>query len=266
VIVIDDGSTDGTQTLLADKYDDLIRYFYQPNRGLAAARNKGLAHCRGKYVQFLDADDVLLSEKVAVQVEFLERAPEYSVAYSDFRYFSDDRPEVWRSPEPSRYRDRYRSGDVWHSLLGGNYIVSHAALARLADVRAVGGFDEAFSGCADYDLWLRMAHQGCRFSYTDRVFVLYRQTAGSMSSDRTRQRLETIRVLDNIRTYASLDVQEEQDTYRCYLASLHWEMAVTFFYENNRVRALAHLLQVARHGGPFHLARKVVLGVVARAR
>ncbi|MFC2023597.1 glycosyltransferase [Chloroflexota bacterium] len=251
VIVVDDGSTDGTQALLTEKYDDRIRYYCQRNRGLAGARNTGLSLAKGKYVQFLDSDDILLSEKVAVQVGFLEDAPEYSVAYSDFSYFSDDRPGVRRLPESSKYRDRYCSGDIRHSLLEGNYLVCHAALARLADVRDVGGFDETLSGCADYDLWLRMAYQGCWFACTDQVLVLYRQTSGSMSSNRTKQTLETIRVLEKIRTYASLDGKEEHQRYYRYLTNVHLGMASALLDEDDRLKAMSHLLQAAKCAAMF---------------
>ena len=80
VVVVDDGSTDDTPTVLA-RYAARIRVLRQPNRGLAAARNAGLAATRGSYVAFLDADDVLAPTKLAEQVAVLERAPTVGWTY-----------------------------------------------------------------------------------------------------------------------------------------------------------------------------------------
>ena len=64
ILVIDDGSTDGTRAFLQHRYGDQIRYIYQKNQGRGAARNYGLRLARGKYIQFLDADDLILPDKI----------------------------------------------------------------------------------------------------------------------------------------------------------------------------------------------------------
>jgi len=73
VIVVDDGSTDGTAELLSTNYGDKIRYVYQENRGLSGSRNTGLRNARGDYIQFLDADDLIALDKLEIQVRGLLR-------------------------------------------------------------------------------------------------------------------------------------------------------------------------------------------------
>jgi glycosyltransferase involved in cell wall biosynthesis len=133
IIVVDDGSTDGTGALIRSRYGGRVRYVHQPNRGLPAARNAGLALASGEYVQFLDADDILLPSKVADHVGILEEDPECTVVYSDFAFI--DRSGERR---PIGFETRYRSGNVFSSLLDDNYIVVHAALSRRADILAIG--------------------------------------------------------------------------------------------------------------------------------
>src|SRR5207302_5302976 len=90
-IVVDDGSTDNTAECVQNfaKTDARIRYVRQPNRGLSAARNTGLRHCRGDYVQFLDADDWIESHKLEKQADYLDRNPRVDLVYGSMRYFPD---------------------------------------------------------------------------------------------------------------------------------------------------------------------------------
>lgn len=82
VIVIDDGSTDDTRSVV-EGIDDRLVYVYQENRGVSAARNKGLALASGAFIAFLDSDDYLLPDSVAVRVEVLRKHPEVGVVFTD---------------------------------------------------------------------------------------------------------------------------------------------------------------------------------------
>lgn len=195
VIVIDDGSTDGTGELLQGRYGNSIRYVYQSNMGLPCARNAGIALAKGRYVQFLDADDLLLPNKIELQVAALQKDTQYSVAYSPFVWLMEGGVRV----APGMLRKKAPSGDIWSALLRGNFIVVHAALSRLDIIKEVGGFNEALRACEDYDLWLRLSARGAMFLYTPDVGVLYRRTANSMSSNTLRQIRGNLLVLGKAR-------------------------------------------------------------------
>jgi Glycosyl transferase family 2 len=89
IVVIDDGSTDGTRGLVAE-YGDRVRYFRQPNGGLGVARNAALAQSTGDCIAFLDSDDEWFDFKLALQVEALERMPDVSFLYTEFVILKDD--------------------------------------------------------------------------------------------------------------------------------------------------------------------------------
>ena len=234
VIVVDDGSTDGTAKLLDSAFSSTIRIHRQSNRGLAAARNAGLALARGDYVQFLDADDVLLPEKIATQVAALEHAPEFDIAFSDFAWLEGGEPRASGMPVP-----RLPDGNALPALLARNFIVAHAVLARTAALRGVGGFDENLTACEDYDLWLRLAGAGTRFLHTPGDLVLYRRTPGSMSAHSERQYVATALVLARAAQRGLDGATESRARLRRHLAGVHSMIA--------RIRA-ADALRLAARG------------------
>ncbi len=89
IVVIDDGSTDETRSVVAE-YGDRVRYFHQPNGGLGVARNAALARSTGDCIAFLDSDDEWFDFKLALQVEALERMPDVSFIYTEFVILKDD--------------------------------------------------------------------------------------------------------------------------------------------------------------------------------
>ena len=156
IIVVDDGSTDDTSAVLA-RYAGKVRIVRQPNRGLAAARNTGLATARGRYVSFLDADDVLMPTKLAEQQALLERAPTVGWTYCDVLIETVATGGQMRASERFGYGARMLDGWLFPELIRGNFIPAIAPLVRRTVLDAVGGFDERLTALEDWDLWLRMS-------------------------------------------------------------------------------------------------------------
>lgn len=173
IVVVDDGSTDDTRRVLS-RFGDRIRYVYQENRGRSSARNRGISESTGRYVLFLDSDDLLLPPALETLTTFLDAHPETGLAYSD-GYYCDADGVCFRklsSLRPVVDHDR-----PLETLVVMNFIIApHSALVRRRDLAAIGPpyFDEALTGPEDTDLWIRLAAAGCRFGYVDGLICKYR--------------------------------------------------------------------------------------------
>ncbi|MCU1324679.1 MAG: glycosyl transferase family 2 [Bryobacterales bacterium] len=174
VVLVDDGSTDDTAQLVSG-YPE-VRYLYQPNRGLSAARNAGLRASVGEFIVFLDADDVLEPRAIEVGLRYLAAHPDWALVSGGHRRAAADlRPLGHDCCWP--VHDRH-----YRALLHGNYIGMHAAVMyRRAALLVLGGFDEELTACEDYDVYLRMARSypiGCH----GEIAALYRQHGTNMSA------------------------------------------------------------------------------------
>ena len=189
VIVVDDGSTDGTREALA-RYAGRITYLYQKNKERSAARNNGLRHASGQYVVFLDADDVLLPEMVSVQTEYLERHPQAAFVHA-YALMADAEGRVLK-PQVLIGAPLDPSRPAFASLIMGTPVLPSSALARWELVQAVGGFDETLSVGEDWDLWLKLAVRG-EVGFTHQPVAVYAVEA-AYSPDK----LDGYNVQDNI--------------------------------------------------------------------
>jgi hypothetical protein len=170
LIVIDDGSTDGTGAALAPM-GDAIRYRWQPNRGVAAARNAGIRLARAPLVAFLDSDDWWLPDHLAVVTEMLRLHPEAVVASTSRGHLAVGRQE----PEEAELVDALPEVLVTNDV----GFVSGMAARRDA-LLAAGGFDERLSVAEDSQLWVRLAIRG-PFAFLRRRTVVRRTTRGGLS-------------------------------------------------------------------------------------
>jgi glycosyltransferase involved in cell wall biosynthesis len=197
VIVVDDGSTDGTPDILRAFTDRAnVTVIRQANGGLPAARNRGLAAAQGQYVCFLDSDDALAPAHLARLASPLDADPSLGFAYSDVQLVDGSGAAAGTfSVGESR---RALSGDIFESLLVGGYFPPHTVLVRKRLLDELGGFDLGLGGHADYELWLRLSAAGHRALYVDERLARYRVYAGTMSHDRDHMRETRVAALDRI--------------------------------------------------------------------
>lgn len=153
LIVIDDGSADGTGEGLKP-YRNLLQYIYQENRGVSAARNRGLQAARGDWIAFLDSDDYWLPAKLETQLRFFTENPQAYICQTE---------EIWirhgRRVNPQKKHRKF-SGDIFLPSLIRCIVSPSAVMIHREFLNHIGPFDESLPACEDYDLWLRIA---CRF-------------------------------------------------------------------------------------------------------
>jgi glycosyltransferase involved in cell wall biosynthesis len=150
IIVVDDGSTDGTRERLK-KYGSSVVIISRQRSGVAASRNYGVSIAQGRYVAFLDSDDLWRPQKLGIQTLFMEQHPEVQVCQTE---------EIWirRGARVNpKAKHAKPSGDIFRRSLD-LCLVSPSGVMMTKDLlNQVGGFDERFPVCEDYDLWLRIA-------------------------------------------------------------------------------------------------------------
>lgn len=166
LIVVDDGSTDGTTEVMTE-FGDRVRVLRQENSGVSAARNAGIAASRGEWIAFLDSDDLWQPRKLEKQMEWLAAHLQLKICHTD---------EIWiRNGEHLNPLQKHAKPDGWifkqclqFCVVSPSSVVMHRSL-----LDEVGLFDETLPACEDYDLWLRVAAK-YPFGYVDDKLVVKR--------------------------------------------------------------------------------------------
>lgn len=181
VLVVDDGSTDGTEAVVRG-FGPRVRYFRQANSGSAVARNRGLDEARGELIAFCDSDDLWTPGRLAQQVTFLQSQDRYQAVCGAFREIDAAFPRSDATqfrPRGAAELDPARSGWAYHWLLRDSLYHLDALLVRrgaLAEVR----FDPHFRRGQDFDFFLKLS-QATPIAQLGAVYALYRQHGGSIT-------------------------------------------------------------------------------------
>lgn len=190
VVVVDDGSSDGTAAALAS-FGDRIRVLQQAQGGPAKARNLGASAARGTWLAFLDADDTWLPRKLERQLALADDT--IGLVYSD-RYNTGSRGSL---PEIQSDIQQMYEGRVFLDLLLGNVITTSSVLIRRSIFDAIGGFSEdpSLPPAEDWDLWLRFAAEH-QVRVCHEPLVGYRIHAASASQNPDRMNRARLRVVE----------------------------------------------------------------------
>lgn len=188
LIVVDDGSTDNTRDVVSH-YPQAI-YIYQENKGLPSARNTGALNGTGKYVVFLDADDLLYPGAIEANLNFFELYPECGFISGGHDLITEDK-KIINSPE----WQHFPQSDHYLALLRNDYISMHGTVMYRRAIFDHYQYDETLTSCEDYDFYLQIAKNYPVFSHNIKL-AAYRKYGKSMSGNVLRMYNNAINVLN----------------------------------------------------------------------
>lgn len=205
LIVIDDGSIDGTPEA-AEQFGSRVTVIRQNNMGPAAARNRGIAAASGGFIAFLDADDVWMPGRAALQVQYLQEHPNVGVVFGGFlRWYPQPDGSFSVAPAPVNLDSPLKlvpehSGWIYKDILLDSVICIITAMVRRSVIETVGSFDDSLRTGEDYDFWLRVSHR-FRAHELDRTLAYYRMHSASTTKTPRRENNEYKVLLKTLAVY-----------------------------------------------------------------
>lgn len=253
IIIVDDGSTDNTHQIIQhyiEKCQDpaLIRYIFQSNQGVAAARNQGIQIAKGEFIALLDQDDVFLPEKLAHQVAYFKTHPDVAIVNSG-----------WRLIDPNN--NPISDIEPWHDLpdltlaiwVTRTPILPSALMFRRHAWEQVGGFDPRFNGVDDVDFIWRLALQGYTAVWLPEITVNYRQHQETVSNTKARERANLMIALqDHFFSQPNLPDEIKQLEKPARYESLTW--MAWHLYHTGHFQPMAEFLQKSLLYTPYTVA------------
>lgn len=241
LILVDDGSTDGTSALL-ERYRGRATIFRQPNEGAYAARNLALRHAGGSLVAFIDSDDAWLPDKLERQVPLMR--PEVALVYGDIEILDAPQDEARRARRTGFARVTPRRGRVLEAFASGNFVPTCTALVRKSALEEAGGFSEDSRISADYLAWFRIARRH-ELDFVPAPVALYTLHEAGISYDLGRSLAARIHLFEGERA-RTRDPETRRILDRLlFNLGLHLALAAA----RGRAGAVERPYRVARHAG-----------------
>ena len=260
IIIIDDGSSDDSAEFIR-QYAPEALLIQQPNAGPAAARNHGIREAQGRYIAFLDADDVWLAGKLAAQLRVMQADASIDICYGQFSpwYPNADGEFTARNDVQPVAIDQPGSADylLQMALLFDAIVWTPTVLARADSMQQLLAFNQDLDVGEDYDLWLRLSLQA-RFVCLPVAVALYRDNPASITKKIPRKNFEKLVVeqgIDRLKQQAPRGLAKYlEPALQARLADLEYSYGRGCFMAKRREDAreeLAHLLE-RKFGLVFH--------------
>jgi glycosyltransferase involved in cell wall biosynthesis len=190
LVVINDGSQDGTLDIVERIPDSRIQVFSYPNAGQSTSRNRGIEIAKGDYISFIDADDLWTPDKLEAQLQALQANPKAGVAYSWTDWIDESSQLLGKGSYNTE------QGEVFTKLLLNDFVANGSnVLIRRQALTEVGGFDPSVTPAEDWDLWLRLAAR-YEFVAVRSPQILYRISPNSASFNVWKMEASSLQVID----------------------------------------------------------------------
>ncbi|MGA2099310.1 MAG: glycosyltransferase family A protein [Candidatus Acidiferrum sp.] len=250
IVVVDDGSTDDTREVVssyAHQLGDKLRYVYQPNAGVPAARNTGIRNARGELIALLDADDIWLPSRLERSVVAMDSDPEVGLVHGKFERVSSDGEPI-KNLLPT-FPTQYLSGKISDQIYTRKIHLGCLTVTfRRSCIEKAGWFDETMLVTEDRDLWFRIALH-YKVAFVDEVIAKYRVSSGSLMSDPERSfKWQMFFVEKHYKAGTSGRLKRMQA-----LASIYRERADTLYRQSKTRQAIYFYFRAALFN-PFQVA------------
>ncbi len=230
VIVVDDGSTDDTLSIV-QRYPS-VRVISQANGGLSNARNTGIVAARGEFIALLDGDDIWPHDKLQEQIKIIKQHPKIGLLFGNAKRFSDngwiEEPLFERYGFDATYfGHEYWVRDAVPKLLRVNFIPVGTVIVLKRWLVEAGLFDENFRRVEDWDMWLRMALR-YPFAYSSQVWKLKRVHSTNLSNDTEAMTKTAIAVMQKLKREYSVALEAHQANLKPHLRDAYRNLG--YFY------------------------------------
>ena len=207
IIVVDDGSDDDT-TWIIDSYLPKIQVVRQENKGVSAARNRGIEAATGRWIAFLDSDDEWMRDKLLKQMNCMKREGNVRISQTEERWIRNN----MRVNPGKKYAKK--SGNIFRDCLKTCIVGASTVMCERSLLEEMNGFDESLKVCEDYDLWIRIAAKHPIPLFPEALTVKYGghpdQLSNMPAMDRFRVKsLEKIYQEENLTTRQQIELLDE---------------------------------------------------------
>ncbi len=251
LIIVNDGSTDNSAEMIRPYLaDPRIIYFERPNGGVAAARNAAIRIAKGRYIGFLDQDDLWLPEKLNLQVQYLDDHPDVGLVHASQSYIDSDGQHT-RLPFDDGFAKV--SGWCFRDLFIRNRIAVLTVLARKSALDSVGPLNETIPGGDDYEMWMRISKH-FPIGHLDQVLAHYRTHGSNVSNDNFRMTRTDLGAIQSIlRRYPEARKELGADVVDARLFELNYQLGGWYMWKAQDHASARHHYWQAIRARPFYL-------------
>ncbi|MBU0993970.1 MAG: glycosyltransferase [Proteobacteria bacterium] len=244
LICVDDGCTDGTRTILETYKNNItiLEHEGRVNKGQSAAINLGMKNASGHYIAILDSDDLFASNKIEMQVKYLETHPDIGLVYANGYAIDENGKKIYRFYD----QGHIEKSDPERVLMDCYFLVPNNALVRKTAFELAGEFDEKLRSAQDHDMAIRLA-EVTNIAYLDQYLFYYRRHKDSISAKNADLRWRNGFI---ILKKASSRYPYSFTARRKRFAVLNFRMGQCYLENRNIIKALYHLI-IAGISDPF---------------